>query len=217
LSGLNLILLGPPGAGKGTQARRLSDRHGIPQISTGDILRAAVKRGTPLGLQAQRYMERGDLVPDKLVLEVIGERLAAPDCRNGFVLDGFPRTLPQAEALDDILARAGLPLSKVLALEVPEEVVVSRGIGRWSCPVCGSTYHLVTAPPRNEGLCDRDGTQLVQRPDDQAPQIRQRMKEYREKTGPLKDIYRRKGLLVEIDGSPSPDQVSAAIERSLQP
>jgi adenylate kinase len=216
LSGLNLILLGPPGAGKGTQARRLSDRHGIPQISTGDILRAAVKRGTPLGLQAQQYMERGDLVPDALVLEVIGERLAAADCQKGFVLDGFPRTIPQAEALDQMLLRSGLPLTKVLALDVPEELVVARGIGRWSCPTCGATYHLVTAPPRRAGLCDRDGTPLVQRPDDQAPQIRQRMKEYRTKTGPLTDFYRRKGLLVEIDGSRKPEEVFAAIEEALK-
>jgi adenylate kinase len=216
LAGLNLILLGPPGAGKGTQARRLADRHGIPQISTGDILRAAVKRGTPLGLQAKQFMDRGDLVPDSLVLEVIGERLTAPDCQRGFVLDGFPRTIPQAEALDQMLIRSGLPLSKVIALEVPEELVVARGIGRWSCPTCGTTFHLVTAPPRVKGLCDRDGTPLVQRPDDQAPQIRQRMKEYHTKTGPLKDFYLKKGLLVETDGSVKPDQVSAAIEKILQ-
>jgi adenylate kinase len=216
LSGLNLILLGPPGAGKGTQARRLSDRHGIPQISTGDILRDAVKRKTALGLQAKAFMERGDLVPDALVLEVIGERLAAPDCARGFVLDGFPRTIPQAEALDQMLLRAGRPLSKVIALEVPEELVVARGIGRWSCPTCGSTFHLVTAPPKKDGICDRDGTALVQRPDDQAPQIRQRMKEYRTKTGPLKDFYLKKGLLVETDGSLKPDEVSAAIEKILQ-
>jgi adenylate kinase len=215
LSGLNLILLGPPGAGKGTQARLLSDRHGIPQISTGDILRAAVRRGTPLGLQAKEYMDRGDLVPDALVLEVIGERLAAQDCQQGFVLDGFPRTIPQAEALEQMLLRAGRPLTNVLALDVPEELVVTRGIGRWTCPTDGSTYHLVTAPPKRAGLCDRDGTPLVQRPDDQAPQIRQRMKEYRTKTGPLTDFYRKKGLLVEIDGSRKPDQVFAAIEASL--
>jgi adenylate kinase len=215
LAGLNLILLGPPGAGKGTQARRLSDRHGIPQISTGDILRDAVKRGTPLGLQAKAFMDRGDLVPDALVLEVIGERLSAPDCRRGFVLDGFPRTIPQAEALDRMLLKAGLPLSKVIAFEVPEELVVARGIGRWSCPTCGSTFHLVTAPPRREGLCDRDGTALVQRPDDQAPQIRQRMKEYHAKTGPLKAFYLKKGLLAEVDGSLKPDEVFAAIEKVL--
>jgi len=216
LAGLNLILLGPPGAGKGTQARRLADRHGIPQISTGDILRDAVKRGTPIGLQAKQFMDRGDLVPDALVLEVIGERLTAPDCARGFVLDGFPRTIPQAEALDQMLLRAGRPLSKVIALEVPEELVVARGIGRWSCPTCGSTFHLVTAPPRQPGLCDRDGTKLVQRPDDQAPQIRQRMKEYRTKTGPLRDFYLKKGLLVETDGSLKPDEVFASIEKILQ-
>jgi adenylate kinase len=212
----NLILLGPPGAGKGTQARRLvEDRH-LVQISTGDILREAVRSGSSLGTKVKAIMDRGDLVPDALILDIVKERLAQPDVRSGFVLDGFPRTVPQAEGLDRILDDRGWKVDRVIALEVSEETVIARNTGRWVCPKDGTVYQITTAPPKNPGICDLDGTPLVQRPDDQEPQIRKRMREYHQKTDPLKDFYRSKGLLLEIDGGRSADEVFSAIVSGLE-
>ena len=211
----NLILLGPPGAGKGTQARRLQEEQHLVQISTGDILRAAVRSGSSLGAQVKGIMDRGDLVPDALILGIVEERLAQDDARAGFVLDGFPRTVPQAEGLDRLLPQHGWKLDRVVALEVSEDTVIARNTGRWVCPKDGTVYQVNTAPPKRPGLCDLDGTPLVQRPDDQEPQIRQRMREYHQKTGPLKDFYRRKGLLLEIDGGQPADQVFALIVSAL--
>jgi adenylate kinase len=211
----NLILLGPPGAGKGTQARRLQEVKQFVQISTGDILRTAVRSGSALGKQVKGIMDRGDLVPDGLILGIVEERLSQDDARAGFVLDGFPRTVPQAEGLERILAQRGLRLDRVVALEVSEDTVIARNTGRWVCPKDGTIYQVQTAPPRRPGLCDLDGTPLVQRPDDQEPQIRQRMREYHEKTDPLKDFYRRKGLVLEIDGGRSADEVFADIVTGL--
>ncbi len=210
---MNVILLGPPGAGKGTQAKRLVERFGLAHVSTGDILRAAVRDGSKLGREAEGYMDRGELVPDELVVDIIRERIDAPDCRRGFVLDGFPRTVPQAEALEKMLAAAGARIDSVVALDVADEVVVARNTSRRSCPTCGAAYHLVSAPPKTGGLCDRDGTRLVQRPDDQPEQIRRRMAEYRTKTEPLKAYYRGRGRLHELDGSGSPDEVAAQLAR----
>jgi adenylate kinase len=212
----NLILLGPPGAGKGTQARRLlEDRH-LVQISTGDILREAVRSGSALGTKVKAIMDRGDLVPDGLILDIVKERLAQPDVRAGFVLDGFPRTVPQAEGLDRILEERGWKVDRVIALEVSEETVIARNTGRWVCPKDGTVYQINTAPPKTPGICDLDGTPLVQRPDDQEPQIRKRMREYHQKTDPLKDFYRKKGLLLEIDGGRPADQVFSAIVAGLE-
>jgi adenylate kinase len=211
----NLILLGPPGAGKGTQARRLQEAQHLVQISTGDILRAAVRSGSELGAQVKGIMDRGDLVPDTLILSIVEGRLAQDDARAGFVLDGFPRTVPQAEGLARILSQRGWRLDRVVALEVTEDTVIARNTGRWVCPKDGTVYQIKTAPPRRPGLCDLDGTPLVQRPDDQEPQIRQRMREYHEKTDPLKEYYRGKGLLLEIDGSRPADEVFARILAGL--
>jgi adenylate kinase len=211
----NLILLGPPGAGKGTQARRLQERDHLVQISTGDILRAAVQSGSALGMQVKGIMDRGDLVPDALILEIVEGRLSQQDAQAGFVLDGFPRTIPQAEGLDRILAQRGMKLDRAVAIEVSEETVVARNTGRWVCPKDGAVYHITTAPPKRPGLCDLDATPLVQRLDDQEPQIRQRMREYHHKTGPLKEYYRRKGLLLEVDGGRSADEVFTQIVSAL--
>jgi adenylate kinase len=212
----NLILLGPPGAGKGTQARRLQEVQHLVQISTGDILRAAVRSGSALGSQVKAAMDRGDLVPDALILGIVEERLAQDDARSGFVLDGFPRTVPQAEGLEHILRERNWKLDRVVALEVDEDTVIARNTGRWVCPKDGTVYQVNTAPPRRAGLCDLDGTPLVQRPDDQEPQIRQRMREYHQKTDPLKDFYRGRGLLLEIDGARPADEVFAQIIAGLR-
>ncbi len=213
---MNLILLGPPGAGKGTQAKRLVERFGLAHVSTGDILRAAIKSGSELGQKAKGYMDRGELVPDDLVVGIIRERIGQPDCAKGFVLDGFPRTVPQAEALDGMLSAASCRLDRVVALEVSDQAVLERNTKRRSCPTCGATYHLVNAPPKKAGVCDRDATPLVHRPDDQPEAILKRMEEYRQKTAPLKDFYRKVGLLREIDGSGAQDDVARALDRQLE-
>ncbi|HXX31061.1 MAG TPA: adenylate kinase [Myxococcaceae bacterium] len=204
---MDLILFGPPGAGKGTQAQRLLATYGTPQISTGDILRQAVKEGTRLGDQARPLMEAGQLVPDSLVIGIVEERLRRPDCRPGFVLDGFPRTVAQARALETMLGSLGRRIDRVLSLEVPLEVVVRRLSGRRSCPADGRVYHLTEAPPRNPGRCDACGTALVQRPDDAEEVVRARQTTYRRDTEPVKAFYAAQGLLREVDGQGSPDEV----------
>ncbi|MBN2719781.1 MAG: adenylate kinase [Proteobacteria bacterium] len=208
---MDLILLGPPGAGKGTQAKMMADRWEIPQVSTGDILRAAVKEGRPLGLEAKSFMDRGELVPDRVVIGIIGERLEEKDAAGGFILDGFPRTIPQAEALQEILAGLGRKISCVLSIEVEEEKLVVRLTGRRICRNCGQSYHLVFNPPARDGICGRCGGDLYQRDDDKEETIRQRLTVYREQTQPLVGFYESKNLLKRIDGSDSKEKIFSGI------
>jgi adenylate kinase len=214
---MNLILLGPPGAGKGTQAKRLVLRWGVPQVSTGDILRQAVKDGTELGKKAGPLMAQGKLVPDALVLGIVRERLGKPDCLPGFILDGFPRTLGQAEGLDAVLQELGRQLDAVISLEVPVDTLVERISGRRSCPKDGSVYHVVQHPPRRDGYCDLCGTGLVQREDDREDKVRTRMEAYAASTAPLKDFYARRGLLHLVDGVGAPEAIEAAIVLAISP
>ena len=212
---MRVILLGPPGAGKGTQAQRLTQKLGIPQVSTGDILRAAVAAGTGLGREAKAVMDQGALVPDSVVIGIIRERLAAPDCARGYILDGFPRTAAQAEALGEMLQALGTPLTAVLSLTVDPEELVRRLGGRRTCGSCGAAYHLETAPPRRAGLCDRCGGGLLQRDDDRDETIRKRLAVYREQTAPLVAYYRGRGLLKEVDGRGDIDAIFTRICRLL--
>jgi len=213
---LNLIFLGPPGAGKGTQAQRLSKRFGIPQLSTGDILRRAVAEGTALGKKAKALMDAGQLVPDKIVNGIVDEALNKPEAQRGFLLDGFPRTVAQATALDEMLARRGRKIDYVISLEVPVEVLVDRLSGRLTCPVDGAVYHLRTNPPKKPGVCDRDGTPLVQRPDDQPDAVRRRLAEYENKTALLKGYYKPRSVLRNVDGVGTPDEVEGRIVAVLR-
>ncbi|ODV50541.1 adenylate kinase [Methanohalophilus euhalobius] len=196
---MNVVLFGPPGAGKGTQAKELSRYYDIPHISTGDILRANVKEGTELGKEAENYMNRGELVPDEVLIGIIKNRLAEPDCKKGYLLDGYPRTIPQADALDGILDEIGMPLDVVLNIDVPDEELVGRLSGRYMCK-CGESYHIKFNPPKAEGVCDSCGGQLYQRDDDKEEVIRQRLESYKAKTQPLIDYYNEKDLVVNING-----------------
>lgn len=209
-----IVLLGPPGAGKSEQGRRLSERHSIPVISTGDLLRDHVKRGTPLGLQADPYMKAGKLVPDSLMNPILEDRLSQPDCERGFILDGYPRTLAQAEGLDVLLKNKGLAPHVVL-LDVPTERVLKLLSGRRVCPSCRRTYNLYYQPPKKEGVCDVDGTALVQRPDDQEEVIRRRLDTYQKETQPAIDYYLRQGRLMRVNGDQPPEKVAAEIESKL--
>ena len=212
---MNLILLGPPGAGKGTQAERISDIYGIPHISTGDILRENLRQGTELGLKAKEYMDRGELVPDQVVIDIVASRLGAPDCRRGFVLDGFPRTVAQADALKGLLAQMGMPIEHVLNIQVPDEVVIERLTARRSCRSCGSVYHLLFNPPRREGACDACGGELYRRDDDSEETVRARLEEYKDKTQPLIDYYRREGVLRDIPGGSGVEEVLESIRKAV--
>ena len=208
---MKLIMFGAPGAGKGTQAAILSERLGIPTISTGNILRAAVKNGTPVGLQAKRYMDAGQLVPDQVIIDIIVERLGEDDCRKGFILDGVPRTIPQAEALDN----AGVRFDCVLDIEVSDEEIVSRMSGRRACPDCGATYHVKAAPPKVEGVCDTCGGKLVQRDDDKPETVQSRLDVYHSQTEPLKEFYARQGVLKSVDNQPTIEDTTRAITAAL--
>ena len=196
----NLILLGAPGAGKGTQAQRLAARFGVPQISTGDMLRAARREGTPLGKKAEGFMNAGQLVPDEVVVGLVEERLGKDDAKAGFILDGFPRTIPQAQALDAVLKKLGRDPLRVIDVQVPEATLLERLGGRLSCPKCGATYHVKLNPPKQAGICDACGGPLITRADDQPEAISQRLREYHDKTAPLVDHYRKAGLERAVDG-----------------
>jgi adenylate kinase len=215
LAELNLILMGPPGAGKGTQAERLVDDFDLPYYATGDILRAAVAEETELGKEAKQYMDRGELVPDDVICRVIVERIDSQEAADGFLLDGFPRTVPQAEVLDEALERLGRKLTAVLLIEVPDEEVVRRLSGRRICVKAGHVYHVEFDPPKNEGVCDQDGSRLIQRDDDKPETIEKRLKVYHEQTKPLIGWYEAKGLLRTFDGTRSPDEVHGHIRATL--
>jgi adenylate kinase len=213
---LFLLMLGGPGAGKGTQAERLSKNLGIPQVSTGDLFRAHLKKETDLGLLAKGYMERGELVPDEVTVDMVRERLAEPDCQEGAILDGFPRTVAQAEALGDLLEDLGSDLAAALYIKVPEEVLLKRLAGRWTCRQCGAMYHALFSPPEEPGVCDECGGELYQRPDDTPETQQYRIKVYFEQTAPLIDYYRDKDLLVEVDGQPSIDEIQGELLSIVQ-
>jgi adenylate kinase len=211
---LRLVFLGPPGAGKGTQARELAREWQVPHVATGDMLREALAAGTPLGRQAKDYMDRGALVPDDVIVGLMAERLKRPDATRGFILDGFPRTIPQAEALDRLLKDLGQQLDHVIFFDVSEEELLRRLTGRRSCPACQSTYHIVSAPPRREGICDKCGTALIQRADDSEATVRNRLKVYASQTAPLLDYYRRRGRLTTVPGEGAIDSIRTAIRRA---
>ncbi|MHB8694262.1 MAG: adenylate kinase [Solirubrobacteraceae bacterium] len=204
---MNLILFGPPGAGKGTQAERLRGDFRLPFISTGEMLRASVKEGTELGKQAKSYMDSGGLVPDELIVAMAAQRLEQDDARDGFILDGFPRTVAQAEALDEQLSRLGRRITTALLIDVPDEEVVKRISGRRVCVKAGHNYHVDFDPPKNEGICDQDGSRLIQRDDDKPDVVRNRLAVYHEKTAPLIEYYDSRGLMRRIDGTRSPADV----------
>ena len=208
---MKLIMLGAPGAGKGTQAAILSGRLGIPTISTGNILRSAVKNGTSVGLQAKSYMDAGKLVPDEVIIGIIAERLGEDDCKGGFILDGVPRTIAQAEALE----QAGVKFDCVLDIEVSDEEIVSRMSGRRACPDCGATYHVVAAPPKTEGVCDVCGGRLVQRDDDKPETVLDRLNVYHAQTEPLKEFYAQRGVLKSVNNQPTIEDTSKAIVAAL--
>ena len=212
---MRIILLGPPGAGKGTQAKLLIERLGIPQISTGDMLRAAVKAGTPLGEEAKAYMDRGGLVPDAVIIGLVRERLQVPDCSRGYILDGFPRTAAQAEALETTLKDLLLSLDHALCLEVPSEDLVSRIAGRRTCRNCGAMYHLRFSPSKRAGVCDACGGETYQRDDDREETVRQRLLVYEEQTAPLIRFYDRRGLLRRIPGTGEIAEIFARMVKSL--
>ena len=210
-----LILLGPPGAGKGTQAKLLAAALSIPHISTGDMFRDHKARGTEIGRKVQAIMDSGGLVTDDITNAMVDERLARADVMGGCILDGYPRTVGQAEHLDGLLARLGRTVGRALSYEVSEQALVDRIGGRRSCPACGAVYHLVQNPPRRVGVCDQDGTALVQREDDKPENVRRRMQEYAAKTAPLKAYYAGRGLVVELDGLGAPDAILAETRRRL--
>lgn len=208
---MKLILLGAPGAGKGTQAEILCKKLGIPTISTGNILRAAIKDGTPTGLKAKSYIDAGALVPDEVIIGIVNERLAQPDCQNGYILDGVPRTIAQAEALE----KAGIGFDAVVSIEIGEEEILSRMSGRRVCGACGSSYNVVAIPPRVEGICDNCGGKLIQRKDDTPETVRERLKVYHMETEPLVDFYRQRGLLRPVRSADTKEATTQAILAAL--
>lgn len=208
---MDLILMGAPGAGKGTQSAKISEKWNIPAISTGDILRAAIKSGSELGRSAKSYIDAGQLVPDEVVIGLIRERLASPECKNGFILDGFPRSIPQAEALDAM----GINIDVVLSLTVEDEVIVERMSGRRVC-ACGASYHVQSNPPKREGVCDKCGAELVIRSDDNPETVKKRLKTYHEQTEPLEAYYASKGKLVRVEGRNSVQDTTVAVFKALE-
>ncbi|MBY7738532.1 MULTISPECIES: adenylate kinase [Paenibacillus] len=213
---MNILIMGPPGAGKGTQADVIVKEFGIPHISTGDAFRLAMKQGTPIGIKAKEYIDKGELVPDDVTIGIVEERLQQPDCKKGFLLDGFPRTLAQAEALDQILDRLNTKLDDVINLKVDRDNLLARITGRRVCKSCGASYHIVFNPPKVEGICDKDGGELYQRPDDNEDSVRTRLDEYSNKTAPLLTFYENQNLLRHIDGEQDIDVVSQNIVSLLR-
>lgn len=212
---LRTVLLGPPGAGKGTQAVRITEKYGIPHISTGDIFRDNIKRGTELGKKAQEYTSKGELVPDELVVEIATSRLLEDDCRNGFLLDGFPRTVYQAEKLDEFLESHGQKLDKVIDIRVADDELLTRLTGRRVCRKCGASYHVVNMPPKKEGVCDVCGGELYQRADDTEETVKNRIDVYKKQTAPLTDYYTARGNIAAIDGAGDPDEIFKDIVKAL--
>ncbi len=208
---MKIIMLGAPGAGKGTQAEILSQKLGIPTISTGNILRAAVKNGTPVGLKAKEYMDAGKLVPDDVIIGIVAERLAESDCAKGYILDGVPRTIAQAEALE----QAGIVFDNVLSIEISDDEIVSRMGGRRACTACGATFHVVSAPPRTEGVCDKCGAPLVLREDDKPETVKSRLEVYHNETEPLKDFYQSRGVLKSVENQPTIEATTKVVLAAL--
>lgn len=212
---MKIIMLGAPGAGKGTQAKQIADKYSIPHISTGDIFRANLKAGTELGKKAKEYMDQGLLVPDELTCDLVMDRIGQDDCKNGFVLDGFPRTIPQAEALDAALAKISQSMDYAIDVDVPDENIVNRMSGRRACLNCGATYHIVSIPTKVEGVCDRCGSQVVLRDDDQPETVKKRLDVYHEQTQPLIDYYKKQNILKTVDGTQPMEKVFDAIVEIL--
>jgi len=198
---MKIIMLGAPGAGKGTQAKRIAEKYGIPHVSTGDIFRANLKEGTELGLKAKVFMDQGGLVPDEITIGMLMDRIHQADCSNGYVLDGFPRTIPQAESLAKVLAEAGENVDYAIDVDVPDENIINRMAGRRGCPKCGASYHTVFCAPKKEGICDKCGSELVQRADDQPETVKKRLTVYHEQTQPLIQYYTKAGILKSVDGT----------------
>ena len=213
---MKIIMLGAPGAGKGTQAKRIATQYGIPHISTGDIFRYNVKNATELGMKAKGYMDQGLLVPDELTLELIMDRFTQDDCKNGYVLDGFPRTIPQAEALTAALAKQNDAIDYAINVDVPDEAIVSRMSGRRACLSCGGTYHIAFNPPKKDGICDACGGELVLRPDDSPETVQNRLSVYHEQTQPLIDYYKGQNILKEVDGTKEMEEVFRSITEILE-
>lgn len=212
---MKIIMLGAPGAGKGTQAKMIAEKYGLPHISTGDIFRANIKNGTELGKEAKEYMDKGLLVPDELTVRLLLDRVAQDDCKNGYVLDGFPRTIPQAEVLDEKLSELGEKVDYAINVDVPDENIVNRMSGRRACLNCGATYHIVSIPPKKEGICDVCASALVLRDDDRPETVQNRLKVYHEQTQPLIDFYEKKGVLRSVDGTLPMEEVFTAITKIL--
>ena len=198
---MKIIMLGAPGAGKGTQAKMIAEKYSIPHISTGDIFRANIKGGTELGMEAKKYMDQGQLVPDELTVKILLDRVANDDCKNGYVLDGFPRTIPQAEVLDKALTELGDAVDYAIDVDVPDENIINRMGGRRACVTCGATYHMVHVPPKQEGICDKCGSELILRDDDKPETVKKRLDVYHAQTQPLIENYTKKGILKSVDGT----------------
>lgn len=208
---MKIIMLGAPGAGKGTQAKMIADKYMVPHISTGDIFRLNIKNGTELGMEAKKYMDQGQLVPDELTVKILLDRVAKDDCKNGYVLDGFPRTIPQAEVLDEALSKLGDKIDYAIDVDVPDENIINRMSGRRACVNCGATYHMVHVPPKKEGICDTCGSELILRDDDKPETVKNRLKVYHDQTQPLIDFYTEKGILKSVDGTQDMNDVFASI------
>lgn len=213
---MKIIMLGAPGAGKGTQAKMIADKYSIPHVSTGDIFRANIKNGTALGMEAKQYMDQGQLVPDELTVKILLDRVAQEDCKNGYVLDGFPRTIPQAEVLDQALTELGDSIDYAINVDVPDENIIKRMSGRRACVACGATYHIVHIPTKVEGICDRCGAELILRDDDKPETVKKRLDVYHTQTQPLIDYYTAKGVLKEVDGTRDMQDVFADIVKILE-